>query len=280
MKKKTLKKQAKAARHGKSVKKKAGVKGKKGTKGKMKWYEILADLEHASRIMLVGPPGTGKSRTSVEVSEKRTNGSQNVYRLTMTEGSGVEDLLGMFHLIAGETKWQDGPAVKALRQGATLIIDEVDRYSPEVCSLLYALLDDNPAVTLPTGEHVVAAEGYRVICTSNQSISVLPEPIMDRIEAVLIANVPHPSALQDLEKAEAAAVTNYYRGVTAAEWAWNGSPTVRRMRAFSKLTKGLKKEAQANKDIVADAVFGKSGKEVLSALTTSHYWLSMLGLRR
>ena len=269
MKKRAVRKKAKTARHGTTV------KGKKG-KAKMKWWDILADLEHSSRIMLVGPPGTGKSRTSVEVSQKRSTGSRNVYRLTMTEGSGVEDLLGMFHLKKGETVWVDGPAVKALRQGATLIIDEVDRYSPEVCSLLYALLDDNPAVTLPTGEHVEAAEGYRVICTSNQAISVLPEPIMDRIEAVLIANVPHPDALQGLEKPEAAAVENYYRGVTAAEWNWNGSPTVRRMRAFNKLTKGLKNDAKADRDVVAGVVFGQSGKEVLSALTTAHYWLTLV----
>lgn len=228
---------------------------------KMQWWKVLETLNKASaRIMLVGPPGTGKSTTAWLLV-----GGQ---RLTITEGTAVEDLLGMFHLVKGETIWKDGPAARAMRNGTALILDEIDKYSPEVGSLLYALLDDDPQVTLPSGEHIKAKKGYSVIATSNANVSALPEAILDRMEAVVIAAVPHPEAMAKLKNEEKAAVESHYsRNINASVWQWSGVATLRRMRAYSKFRRELEKEldeAQA-----AQVVFGQNGREIISVLATA-----------
>src|SRR5579864_4708982 len=76
-----------------------------------KWWDLMAhSLQHLSRVILIGPPGTGKSTTAMQV-------CQIQHRVTMTESTSREDLIGMFHLINGETKWIDGPVVQAMRLG-------------------------------------------------------------------------------------------------------------------------------------------------------------------
>lgn len=229
---------------------------------KTAWWDSLRMLIPAGRRgLLVGPPGTGKSTTAARLLKDITG---HAHRITMTEGTGIEDLIGMYQLKDGETIWCDGPAVKAMKEGTGLIIDEVDKHSAEVGSLFYALLDDEPQVTLPTGEHVIADDKYKVLCTSNANISALPEAIIDRMEFVLLAMAPHPDAMEQLTKPEAAAVQNYYRGVAPTNWQWTGLVTLRRMRSFHKLIEICKDEV-----VVAEAVFGMAGKEVLSSLVTS-----------
>lgn len=244
--------------------KKRGATGKKGRKKVSErsypWYEALplALESGTTRLALLGPPGTGKSRTSVEVTGTR-------WRITMTEGTGIEDLIGMYQLRNGETIWIDGPAICAMKEGAGLIIDEIDHHPAEVGSLLYAILDDAPQIMLPTGEMVVAKDGYKVLCTSNANIATLPEAIVDRMEAVLVAKTPHPKAMEDMGESEKACVVNYFRGVSDSPWKWGAKPTLRRMRSFERIRKAKKLcETQA-----ADMVFGSAGKEILSALATA-----------
>jgi hypothetical protein len=244
-----------------TIKKKKVAHKKKG-KAKMNWWEVLeAILKSSTRMMLVGPPGTGKSRTANDLLGK------NAQRLTMTEGTGVEDLLGMFHLKKGETVWVDGPAARALRNGWPLVLDEIDKYSPEVGSLLYALLDDAPQVMLPTGEHLKAEPGYKVIATSNANVSSLPEPILDRMEAIILAIKPHPAAMRDMHPAEIATVENHYKNLNVKTWNWSGTATLRRMRAFSRFR--LELIAFLNELIIAEAVFGSAGKEMVSVMSTA-----------
>lgn len=229
------------------------------------WWDTLELLiPHSNRMGLLGPPGTGKSTTAAIVLKQLCGGVQ---RITMTEGAGIEDLLGMFVLTRGETKWMDGPAARALRNGEALLIDEIDKFSPEVGSLLYALLDDDPQVMLPTGEHLIAKAGYKVIGTSNANISSLPEAIIDRLEAILLAIKPHPAALEELSDAMKGSVELHYSKMDAKPWRWSGMPTARRMRAFNKLIKARKQDR--DEALIADAVFGVAGKEHLSVLATS-----------
>ena len=231
------------------------------------WHDVLAALwaANARRILVAGPPGTGKTTTSINLIDSR-------YRLTMTEGTGVEDMLGCFQLRKEKdddktaiTIWADGPVPRAMSEGKGLLVDEVDKMGPEIQSLMYAVMDDKPEVMLPTGDMVKAVSGYGVICTTNANIAVLPEAIIDRFDAALVAVIPHPAALDGMPDAEKGACINYFRSVSPETWLWSGKPTVRRMRSFC----NLKSAGTMTDELAALCVFGRAGKEILSALTTA-----------
>lgn len=230
------------------------------------WHEILRTLwaAGARRILVAGPPGTGKTTTSLGILE--TN-----YRVTMTEGTGVEDLLGCFQLRkvdddkTASTIWVNGPVPCAMLAGNGILIDEIDKMPPEIQSLMYAVMDDRPEIMLPTGDMVSGISGYGVIATTNANIAVLPDAIIDRFDAALVAVVPHPDSIAHLPAAEKGAVVNYFKSVSPDAWLWTGKPTVRRMRSYY----ALKQSGMLTDELAAMCVFGKSGTEILSALTTA-----------
>jgi hypothetical protein len=223
------------------------------------WYTRLEALIKGGikRILLIGPPGTGKSKTSMLLA-----GSE--YEVTMTEGMSVEDLIGMFQLIDGSTVWVDGPVIKAMREGKNVIVNEIDHHPTEISSLLYALMDDNPAVLLPTGERVTAAEGYGVIGTSNANVVALPDAILDRCDAVLNAVMPHEGALSMIvDHSERATCFNYFKSMDVTPWRWSRKPTLRTMRAFQRM------KPIVGADVAAECAFGAAAAEMLSVISTA-----------
>lgn len=222
-----------------------------------KWYDVLGEvLPFVNRILLIGPPSTGKSTTAMQLAETK-------HRITMTETTSREDLIGMFHLIDGATKWVDGPFTTAMRNGEAVLVDEIDRYSAECASLLYSLIDDRPHISLPTGELVEAQDGYKVVMTTNETIDTLPVAVQDRIEVLINANTPHHKAIEHVSKASQSVVMRYYSHIPEPSISLH--PTVRRMRAFhSLLSNGIPAE------VAGKLVFGNIGsREVLSAITSA-----------
>lgn len=218
------------------------------------WWEVLAQCTRVlDRILLVGPPSSGKSTTAT-----KTLGIK--HRVTMTQNTSREDLCGMFHLIDGQTQWIDGPVTKAMRSGAPILIDEIDRCGPEVESLMYSVIDDHPHLTLPNGELVNAAKGFKVLMTSNVTPDCLEAAVVDRMAAIIFAYVPHEDALQGLSEPESQIVVNYYRTIQQPRLTLN--PTVRRMRAFKALY-----SANIPAEIAARVVFGQvAAPELLSVI--------------
>lgn len=221
------------------------------------WYDILpAVIPHLNRLLLIGPPSSGKSTTSMLVAGIK-------HRITMTETTSKEELLGQFHLIEGSTKWIDGPVTTAMRNGEPVLIDEIDRYSPECASLCYAIIDDKPHATLPNGETIVAKDGFKVLMTSNESLETLPAAVQDRIEAIIMASVPHPDSLSELPDALRELTIRTYETKARFAPGLRLEPSVRRMRAFHKLMSFVPS------DVAARLVFGAAGaSEVLSVIAS------------
>ncbi len=160
------------------------------------WSETFAELRACGafpgvvhRILLYGPPGTGKS--SALPGE----------RVACHRQMCPDDLIGGWQLRDGNTIWIDGPAVRAMRDGSALILDEIDQHSADVRAALHAILDDRAAAQLhlPSGEVIRPKEGYCVIGTSNALPNALPDALLDRFEVLLHADKPAGGLLASIK---------------------------------------------------------------------------------
>lgn len=127
---------------------------------------------------------SGYSRTGKSTLVKRIFGGE---RITFHPAMPLDDVIGGWALVDGCTRWVDGPAVRALKNGTCLHIDESNEIPAECTTFFYALLDDPAGITLPSGERVDAKPGFCVICTMNPTPDVYPHPIFDRFDVYLTA---------------------------------------------------------------------------------------------
>lgn len=68
--------------------------------------------------------------------------------------------------------WEDGPLVKAMREGCMMLIDEVNLAEDAVLERLNSVLEPGRTLLLtekggPVPEKIVAADGFRVVATMN-----------------------------------------------------------------------------------------------------------------
>lgn len=160
------------------------------------WAIAEAVLPHADRVLLYGPPGTGKTYAAQSDREGRP-----VYSVTLTEDTAAVELRGHWVPSAGGAfVWQDGPALRAFREGAVLVINEIDHASPDVLSLIHAICDERGSarLTLPNGETVHRGEGFRCVASMNGKPEDLPAAVRDRFSVAIEIDRPHPRALAAL----------------------------------------------------------------------------------
>ena len=230
---------------------------------KQAWDSILTDLFRSlviphvlNRVLLWGPPRTGKSTIS------QTLVPGQVERVTMHREQPVDDLLGGYCLKDGSTVWADGPAVRAMRRGHILVLDEVDKCSPENCCVQHALMDDPAAITLASGERVIAQPGYAVIATTNALPSALSPAIYDRFDLILKADTLSAGLQRKLGNLAAPAQNTVARGPVAYNWSRPAS--VNLFIAAAKLrSKGLSDETIAS----VLALDGKERTDFLLAIS-------------
>jgi MoxR-like ATPase len=159
----------------------------------------VADRAKLDRILLYGPPGTGKTYAALT----RGVGPQGVERLVCTEDLTAAEVTGAYLPLGdGRWAWQEGPALRAWRRGARLVVDEVDRASGDVLSLLLAMTDSDGSAEWhhpATGAVVRPAPGFSVVMTSNMvSLDEIPAALRDRFPVAIRIDRPTREAVQHL----------------------------------------------------------------------------------
>lgn len=140
--------------------------------------DIFPGMIH--RMNIQGWSRTGKTTLTCEL--------LNPEHVIFHRNLELVDFIGGWKLVDGTMVWVDGPAVRAMRKGCCLLIDEFNNIPTECETYLYAICDDPAWVTLPNGELVKAQPGYCVVATMNPSPDVLPHPLYDRFDIYLKAD--------------------------------------------------------------------------------------------
>lgn len=117
----------------------------------MKMLQLAADANIPA--LLVGQTGTGKTTMVKHLAEE--NGKKWA-RFNLTGETTVDDFVGKYVLKGGETVWQDGLLLQAMKDGLWLVVDEINVALPEILFVLHSLLDDDKFV-------VVASDDGRVV---------------------------------------------------------------------------------------------------------------------
>lgn len=146
-----------------------------------------------TRIYVWGPPGVGKTFAAYHQGRLE----RGLYACTLVPELSSAELRGTY-LPKGDTiEWHDGPVIRAMREGARLVLNEISHAGEDVLAFLYPILehDSTCRLTLPTGETVTPAPGFHVIVTDNLPSDDLPAALRDRFDAQLEIREPHPEAL-------------------------------------------------------------------------------------
>jgi len=218
-------------------------------------WDLVASVNQNSRSpSLYGPPGTGKSHAA----HTADRDGRPLFTVTMTPDTPAAELRGHYVPSGNEFRWQDGPALRAWREGGRLVINELNLAGGDALSFLLACLDSpqTAALTLPTGELVRPADGFQVVATMNGDPDEdLPAALRDRFPVAIEVNEAHPAGIAQLpHDLQAAAkgsvvVSDPARRLTLRAWL-----------AFASLRTSIGAEA------AAQAVFRSRAGDVLDAL--------------
>lgn len=116
-------------------------------------------------VLLKGPTGCGKSRF---VEAMAAALQRPLVTVSCNDETGAADLLGRWLVKGGDTVWQDGPATRAVRQGAVLYLDEVAEAREDVLVVLHALSDHRRTLFLDRNDETVpAAPGFLLVASFN-----------------------------------------------------------------------------------------------------------------
>ena len=114
-------------------------------------------------VFVTGLSGNGKTLMVEQVCAKL---NRECIRVNISIETDESDLLGGPTLVNGNVVNRDGPVLTAMKRGAILLIDEVDRGSNKLMCL-QGILEGKPYFNKKSGEMVHPTEGFNVIATAN-----------------------------------------------------------------------------------------------------------------
>lgn len=132
-------------------------------------FGFFRDLESVIRsnqfypVFITGLSGNGKTFMVEQVCAKL---KRECIRVNISIETDEDDLIGSNTLVDGNVVYREGPILLAMKRGAIVILDEIDRGSNKLMCL-QAILEGKPYFNKKTGELIHAKEGFNVIATAN-----------------------------------------------------------------------------------------------------------------
>ena len=217
--------------------------------------------------LLYGPPGTGKT-SLVEAA------FPDVITVAGDGDTTVADFVGEYtQRPDGTYDFTYGPLVRAMTEGAVLLIDDATLISPQVLAVVYPAMDGRRQVIVKAhkGEVITAADGFYVVGGHNPGVhgAVLTEALSSRFSVQVHVGTDYDLARS--LKIDTRAVTvarNLASRQARGEIGW--APQLRELIAFGKVAGVLGTEAavanlvgiapEEDRDAVADTAAKAFGR--------------------
>jgi midasin (ATPase involved in ribosome maturation) len=173
--------------------------------------EIASDpsILNCSNILLIGPPGCGKSYAALH---QGLQPGQGCHSATLTEDMPSVELRGHQIIDANSTVYIDLMAAQAMKKGDRLVLNEISKGGPDMHSFLLGVLDNRESSFMEIPKLVEASdgskvceiirpkEGFHVVATSNDPANRLQPALRDRFPIIIECNTVAPGALKRLHE--------------------------------------------------------------------------------
>lgn len=130
----------------------------------------FADLENIIKSgifypsYISGPTGNGKSTMVEQICAKY---KKPLIRVNLNMMTDEEQLIGSKTLENGNVEVVEGPVLIAMRNGTTMLLDEIDAGSANTLLCLQPILEGKPYYFKLKNEMIVPAPGFNIIATAN-----------------------------------------------------------------------------------------------------------------
>jgi hypothetical protein len=114
-------------------------------------------------VMVTGLSGNGKTFMAEQACAAA---GREMIKVSISIETDEDDLIGGNTLVNGNVVYREGPVLNAMRRGAVLVLDEIDRGSNKLLAI-QAIMEGKPYINKKTGEIVEPAPGFNVVATAN-----------------------------------------------------------------------------------------------------------------
>ena len=167
------------------------------------FYNDLKRIVESRRfypVFVTGLSGNGKTTMIEQICARL---KRDAIRVNLSIETDEDDLIGGMTLVSGNVQFREGPVILAMRTGAVLILDEVDRGSNKLMCL-QAILEGKPYLIKQTGEVVHPASGFTIVGTANtkgrgsddgkfMSAQILDDAFLERFAICIEQSYPAPT---------------------------------------------------------------------------------------
>ena len=151
---------------------------------------------------ICGLSGNGKTMMVEQIAARQ---KREAIRVNISIETDEDDLIGGNTLVDGNVVYREGPVLTAMKRGALLILDEIDRGSNKLMCL-QAILEGKPYFNKKSGEVIHPTAGFNIIATANtkgrgsddgkfMGAQVLDEAFLERF--AITVEQEYPSANQE-----------------------------------------------------------------------------------
>lgn len=123
----------------------------------------IFDSKIFAPVMITGLSGNGKTKMVLQAAHAA---KRPLIRTNVSVETDQTDLLGGPILVNGNIVNRDGPVILAMKHGAILLLDEIDRGSNKLLCL-QSIMEGEPYFNKNTGETINPKRGFQIVATAN-----------------------------------------------------------------------------------------------------------------